>query len=372
MPSCDLFRPSDYTGLMMHALRAGVSGYRRGSGLDMGVGSGVLLATLGELGVQRLVGVDIEQAALRSAAALLRAMHLLERARLLRGSLWEPVGAARFDIVVANLPHFAATEPSDPDRSPYWSMGGADERHLLDPFLAGLAMHLADDGVALITHNAFVGVDRTEAILMEQGLVSRGVLATTVPLHPAKTALLKAAVRARFTGARDQPAGTVRVRRCADTRDPAGVVSVVSQWPTGPGPATTVSRRIRILSAMILLFALLSPARAGESRAMLAAQQILDQARTSATDCTRASEALVSILCAKQLRVGLRSYYPGFSVRDDTNTFSGFEVDIAGRIADFLGVRLVPVAVDTKTRIPLVSDGDIDLVIATMSAQRAA
>jgi release factor glutamine methyltransferase len=145
-------------------------------------------------------GVDIEQAALRSAAAMLRAM-LLERATLLRGSLWEPVGAARFDIVVANLPHFAATEPSDPDRSPYWSMGGVDGRHLLDPFLAGLGMHLADDGVALITHNAFVGVDRTEAILLEQGLVSRGVLATTVPLHPAKTALLKAAVRARFTGA---------------------------------------------------------------------------------------------------------------------------------------------------------------------------
>jgi release factor glutamine methyltransferase len=146
-------------------------------------------------------GVDIEQAALRSAAAMLRAMHLLERATLLRGSLWEPVGAARFDIVVANLPHFAATEPSDPDRSPYWNMGGVDGRHLLDPFLAGLGMHLADDGVALITHNAFVGVDRTEAILLEQGLVSRGVLATTVPLHPAKTALLKAAVRARFTGA---------------------------------------------------------------------------------------------------------------------------------------------------------------------------
>jgi release factor glutamine methyltransferase len=111
-------------------------------------------------------GVDIEQAALRSAAAMLRAM-LLERATLLRGSLWEPVGAARFDIVVANLPHFAATEPSDPDRSPYWSMGGVDGRHLLDPFLAGLGMHLADDGVALITHNAFVGVDRTEAILLE-------------------------------------------------------------------------------------------------------------------------------------------------------------------------------------------------------------
>ena len=118
------------------------------------------------------------------------------------------MGAARFDIVVANLPHFAATEPSDPDRSPYWSMGGVDGRHLLDPFLAGLAMHLADDGVALITHNAFVGVDRTEAILMEQGLVSRGVLATTVPLHPSKDGALEGGGEGEIHRGRDEPAGT--------------------------------------------------------------------------------------------------------------------------------------------------------------------
>ena len=43
----------------------------------------------------------IEQAALRSTATLLRTLHLMERVRLLRGSLWEPIGAARFDIVVA-------------------------------------------------------------------------------------------------------------------------------------------------------------------------------------------------------------------------------------------------------------------------------
>lgn len=96
---------------------------------------------------------------------------------------------------------------------------------------------------------------------------------------------------------------------------------------------------------------------------MTAAQQMLDQARASTAGCTQTSEVLVRILCAKQLRVGLRSYYPGFSVRDQSNAFSGFEVDIARRIADFLGVRLVPVVVDTKTRIPLVADGDIDLVI---------
>ncbi len=101
---------------------------------------------------------------------------------------------------------------------------------------------------------------------------------------------------------------------------------------------------------------------------MTAAQRILDQARASvAGDCTRTSEVLARVICKGQLRVGLRSYYPGFSVRDKTGAFAGYEVDIARRIADFLGVRLVPVVVDTKTRIPFVAGGDIDLVIATMS-----
>ena len=175
-----------------------------------------LLATLGELGVQQLVGVDVEQAALRSTATLLRAMHLMERARLLRGSLWEPVGTARFDIVVANVPHFAATEPSDPDRSPHWSMGGVDGRHLLDPFLAGLAMHLADDGVALITHNAFVGEDRTKAILLDQGLS----VAWRARHHSAAASSEDSAVEGRGEGeihrCRHQPAGTLRVRGFAD------------------------------------------------------------------------------------------------------------------------------------------------------------
>lgn len=197
----DPFRPSDYTGLLMHALRTRSDQYPHGCGLDMGVGSGVLLATLGVLGVHSLVGVDIDPAALRVTEALLHDMLLLERSRLLEGSLWQPVGAARFDIVLANLPHFAATEPSDPDRSPHWSMGGADGRRLLDPFLAGLGEHLSDAGAALITHNAFVGLDRTEAMLAPQGLRARVVLATTVPLHPTKTELMHAEVRDKYTGA---------------------------------------------------------------------------------------------------------------------------------------------------------------------------
>src|SRR5262249_51148329 len=125
----------------------------------------------------------------------------------------------------------------------------------------------------------------------------------------------------------------------------------------------------------ILWLALFQLSRADAPEILLrAAQETLDQARAvAASGCSGTSEALVRVLCAKQLQVGLRSYYPGFSVydpglsgQDATGAFSGFEVDIAKRIAAFLGVRLGAVAVDTKTRIPMVAAGDIDITIATM------
>jgi len=197
----DLFRPSDYTGLLMHAVRKRAPTLCRGSGLDMGVGSGVLLATLGLLDVEQLCGVDIDPAAIEATRGLLLSTGLLERTRLLQGSLWEPVGDERFDIVVANLPHFAATKPSDPDHTPFWSMGGADGRRLLDPFLAGLGDHLTEAGVALITHNSFVGVHRTQAMAADQGLTTQCVLSTTVALHPHKSVLLETAVREKYIGA---------------------------------------------------------------------------------------------------------------------------------------------------------------------------
>lgn len=196
----DPFRPSEYTGLLMHALRLRADSYGRDAGLDMGLGSGVLLATLGLIGVRSLYGVDVDPDAVHATERLLAELGMLERARLFCGSLWEPLGDTQFDIVTANLPHFAATEPSDPHHSRYWSMGGADGRMLLDPFLAGLRRHLRDSGVALITHNVFVGMERTEAILRADGLAARPILSTTSILHPVKSALLATDVRASYEG----------------------------------------------------------------------------------------------------------------------------------------------------------------------------
>jgi len=103
------------------------------------------------------------------------------------------------------------------------------------------------------------------------------------------------------------------------------------------------------------------------SLSLAAATRLLEQARAEAArGCAHPSDVLVAVLCEKRLRVGLRAYYPGFSVRGDDGAFAGFEPDIARRIAAFLGVRLVTVAVDPKSRIPMLAGGQVDLVIATM------
>ena len=196
----DPFRPSDYTGLLLHALKSRAGQFGRGMGLDMGTGSGVLLATLGLLGVKRLYGVDIDPNAIAASERLVRQLGLFERTRLLQCSLWEPLGDERFDVVVANLPNFAASQPSDPDHSRFWSVGGPDGRKLIDPFLAGLRFHLRDSGVALMTHNVFAGLPETNDILARHNLSARVVLATVTLLHPMKSALLDPDVRARYAG----------------------------------------------------------------------------------------------------------------------------------------------------------------------------
>lgn len=196
----DPFRPSDYTGLLLHALKSRAAHFRRGAGLDMGTGSGVLLATLGLLGVERLFGVDIDPDAIAASRRLIAEFGLLERTRLLQGSLWEPLGDEQFDVVVANLPNFAATRPSDPERSRFWSMAGPDGRKLIDPFLAGLRAHLRDDGVAFMTHNVFAGVAETDEILARHGLSAKPILATVTLLHPIKSVLLSPDVRAGYAG----------------------------------------------------------------------------------------------------------------------------------------------------------------------------
>ena len=124
----------------------------------------------------------------------------------------------------------------------------------------------------------------------------------------------------------------------------------------------------------VIAIAVLGGASAGQAQstpvataALARAQAILAAGRAEvAAGCAKPAELLVQVLCAGQLRVGLRTFYPGFSTRGEAGVFSGFEVDIAQRIADFLGVKLTGMPVDARTRIAQLANHEVDLVIATM------
>ncbi|MGN1148202.1 MAG: transporter substrate-binding domain-containing protein [Lachnospiraceae bacterium] len=68
------------------------------------------------------------------------------------------------------------------------------------------------------------------------------------------------------------------------------------------------------------------------------------------------------------LRVGVKNAVPGFGLQDTlTGEYSGMEIDIARKIAEYLGVEVEFTAVTAATRTELLDAGDIDCVLATFT-----
>jgi release factor glutamine methyltransferase len=189
-------RPSEYTAALIQVLQARAAKVRSAKVLEIGSGSGVVLAALGELGAASLCGIDIEEDAVTSGMLLLAELGHGETAELYVGDMWLPVAGRRFDLIVANLPHFPMERSDVPGRLPTWSAGGINGRALLDPFLEGLHAHLAADGCAIITHNAFIDLNRSREILAGCDLALRIALTTLVYIPDDKLSRMTAAVLA--------------------------------------------------------------------------------------------------------------------------------------------------------------------------------
>lgn len=187
MNTLDPWRPSEYTAFLIHTLRTAARPLVRGNVLEIGTGSGVVLAALAGLGAGGLVGTDIEPAAIEQAGGMLRRAGI--EAELLLGDLWAPVAGRRFDLIVANPPHFPTTV-SYPGRPPAWSHGGADGRRVMDALLRGLRDHLADDGHAVVVHSAFLDLETTRRLLAGEGLALRRLASTRAFLAPEKRAIM--------------------------------------------------------------------------------------------------------------------------------------------------------------------------------------
>jgi polar amino acid transport system substrate-binding protein len=129
--------------------------------------------------------------------------------------------------------------------------------------------------------------------------------------------------------------------------------------------------RARLCGLLLLVPGLLSGVGAAAAQPAAptpdaALAQILAQVRReAATSCTAPADRLAAIICAGTIRVGVRDNYPPFSVLQG-NRRSGFEIAIARRIAQALGVTLSLVTVTPADRIALLAENRIDLTIATM------
>lgn len=146
--------------------------------LDVGVGSGVLLAALARLGAQDLWGVDINAEALLAAEQLLAEVANDNARYLLQGDMWHPIAPEKkFNVIVANLPHFPAYV-SVPDRPKTWT--GGEGRNMIDRFIEALPHRLTQDGMAFITHNDLVGIQHTSERIASCGLYSETVARWTV------------------------------------------------------------------------------------------------------------------------------------------------------------------------------------------------
>lgn len=183
-------RPSEYTAALIHALRAQPGLARAAAALEIGCGSGVVLAAIADLGAASLCGVDVESTAVTAGAGLLHRMGYGDRVELVRGDMWRPVAGRRFDLIAANLPQFPMEPLGYAGRLASWSSGGADGRRLIDRFLAGLADHLSPGGRAIMTHNAFIDIGRSRLMAQDQGLSLRVVTTAMVYLAPDKLKLM--------------------------------------------------------------------------------------------------------------------------------------------------------------------------------------
>jgi release factor glutamine methyltransferase len=190
-----VFRPISDSWMLAHALREQTIA-PRSCILDLCTGSGVLAICAALRGAHEVTAVDVSRRAVLTARLNARLNRV--RVRVLRGSLFEPVGDRRFDAIVANPPYVPAEAESDelPAHGPRraWD-AGRDGRVLLDRLLDEAPLHLRPGGVLLVTHSSLIGGDETLRRMAAGGLEADVVARRRGPLGPllrARVATLEA------------------------------------------------------------------------------------------------------------------------------------------------------------------------------------
>ena len=163
-----VYPPQQDTWLLADALDAESLG-AASRVLDLCAGTGALSLRAAAAGAGHVTAVDLSLPAL--ATTWLNARVNRCRIRVVRGDLIEPVRDQRFDIVVSNPPYVPAHDDTLPTRgiARAWD-AGTDGRLILDRICALAPSVLATGGVLLLAQSVLNGVEKTRAMLEEQGL----------------------------------------------------------------------------------------------------------------------------------------------------------------------------------------------------------
>ena len=79
------------------------------------------------------------------------------------------------------------------------------------------------------------------------------------------------------------------------------------------------------------------------------------------------ARTLDEILASKKLVIGVNPTLPPLGIFNDKNEIDGFDVDVAKKLGEMLGVKTEIVQVGSPDRIPFVSSGKIDAVLGAMT-----
>lgn len=122
---------------------------------------------------------------------------------------------------------------------------------------------------------------------------------------------------------------------------------------------------VRLAALALALVGALGPAGAASPDEVL--RELLDEAHAEVPGACGdpAADGLIRVLCAGQIRVGIRGNYPLFATLEGEERV-GYDVDVARAIAARLGVEPRWVYVRAATRISTLAEGGADVVIATM------
>lgn len=79
------------------------------------------------------------------------------------------------------------------------------------------------------------------------------------------------------------------------------------------------------------------------------------------------ARTLAEILASKKIVFGVNPTLPPLGIFNEKNEIDGFDVDVARKIGEMLGVKTEIVQVGSPDRIPFVSSGKIDAVLGAMT-----